>query len=375
MNICIAHAGDLSRPNGATDRLSAFTEGLRDAGHQVYVVSTSPSGDLPREIQSAQVYTVSSTKTGLTDQPVRGAKVAYKAKKISEQKDAFLQIEFATLAGISSLLGNRGYLLDMLDLTYPSPQYDSFMLSKTMKQLIYRLEKRGVRDAEHILTVSSPLYDVMRDWGRSERSLSMVPNGFSKESLKPYLNTEEVQGRVGFIGSIHAKLDFEKFVQIAEQECVESVQVIGKGPYWSDLKNLVERRGANVNLTGYLNDDEAYSLLSSCQVVIYPLHQSKHTEMLSSRKIFDYAGLGKAMVIDDVSDGNIWQNFKNSSAGVFVSSPDSDEFISSICNLIDDDQSREELGRNALQLADEYTWDKRVAELCSFYDDLESSRI
>jgi len=368
MNICIAYPGDLSVPGGGLDRVKQFACGLQRDGHQVTIVTCTMENDRPKALEGVEIITANTAKRGIIDQPVRGIQVGLKAKKVARERNAILQVEHATFGGIMSVLGESDFVLDMHDLDYPSPQYADLPLSNLAKKVVYKLERRAVDNARLIIVVSTPMKEILTDWGYPEERISVIPNGFRPEPLNEYLNATEVDGRVGFIGTIHPKLNFDTFLEIASRSQVESLEIIGGGNRASQLRNKIASSEIDaINMSGRMNHEDAFSLLASCQVVIYPLKASLHTKMLTSRKIFDYAYLGKAMVLDDVSESDIWARFKSRDAAVFSTPERPEQFADAVCNLIMDPDRRETVSSNAKQLANDYIWSERVDELLSIY--------
>lgn len=375
MEICIAHGGDLSQPSGGTDRIVTFAEGLQNNGFDVTVIAPRPTNSFPPELSDVEVTTVPVKVRGIASQPIRAAFVARKARQIVRDRRAYLQLEHSTLAGVASLLGNSEFILDMHDLAFPSPQYRNLPFSKPIQRTIYRLEKRGAEKSAHVIVVSSPIKRVlMEEWGIPEQQISVIPNGFPEEKLKGFLGIEEVNGRVGFIGTLHSKLDLHTFIEIAQLPQVESVNVIGDGEAREKLEHLAKNEDiGNLNLTGRLPHSDAYELLASCEVVVYPLYSSLHTKMLVSRKIFDYAALGKAMVLDDVSESTVWHRFKSNNAALFADPEDRNDFVDTVRRLIQNDELREEISKNAKEISADYTWEERTKELIGLYEELEVS--
>jgi glycosyltransferase involved in cell wall biosynthesis len=210
-------------------------------------------------------------------------------------------------------------------------------------------------------------------WSVNAADITVIPNGFDPASISRLSADREVDGRVGFIGTLHSKLNIDSFRSIGELGCVESVQVIGDGPRMDDLKALVKRQSdSKIELHGYLPNKEAYELLSTCQVAIYPVLPSEHTRMLSSRKIFDYAALGKAMVLDDVSDSDLWARFDDQDAAVFAEPDAPDAFANDVERLLTNAEARHEIAAQAEELAAEYTWAAHSHTLADIYDNWAS---
>jgi glycosyltransferase involved in cell wall biosynthesis len=77
----------------------------------------------------------------------------------------------------------------------------------------------------------------------------------------------------------------------------------------------------------------------------------------------EYLALGKAMVIDEVSD---LAKFLKENDAALVCDPDSEEeFSENIRMLLNDANLRNRLSFNAKKLAHDFTWEKQAAKLAS----------
>jgi glycosyltransferase involved in cell wall biosynthesis len=240
-----------------------------------------------------------------------------------------------------------------------------------VKRGVYAAERRGVKAASHVVVVSEPMKDhVVEEWKVPRKKVSVIPNGYPKEEVEPFENIEPVPGQVGFIGTLHPKLDIEQFVAVAESPHVDSVRIVGDGPARDDILELSQRRGVAdiVEAPGQLPQDEAFTTLAESEVVLYPIEKTLHTEMLVSRKIFDYAALGKAMVLSDVSESDVWARFADENAAL-LTEPENDDFVQKVNQLLTDDESRESMGRSASELAPEFSWGRQSKDLLELYNE------
>lgn len=366
MKICIAHGGDISEPSGGSDRVRALVHGFLQSGFDVTLVVPRPNNQLPTSLSDAEIVPVLAPANPL----LRAVAIMWRAKQVVAQHDARLQIEHSTLAGVSTLIGCSNYVVDMHDLAYPSPRYNSSLSGPIKKKIIYQLEKRGVANAAHVVVVSSPIKEILEEeWDIPAADITVIPNGFSRELLEQYNDVQEVPGRIGFIGTLHPKLDLETFVELAKLPEVESVQIIGDGAARSNLERLVRREGVQdtVQLNGRLPDNEAYPLLASSQVTVYPLHQSEHTRMLVSVKLFTYSALGKAIVLDDVSESETWTQYKAQNAALFADPTDRTDFLRKVTSLLRNEGLRDGVASNAKMVSKEYTWEQGTQQMVDLY--------
>jgi len=163
-------------------------------------------------------------------------------------------------------------------------------------------------------------------------------------------------------------LDIDKIIYLAKSLKNVKIYVIGDGPARLELeRKIIKNNLKNIIITGRLPDEKAFNILSKSQVVIYPLKKSTYTLALVSVKIFDYAALGKAMVLDDVSESEIWKKFKEKKAAMFSDPSNPNEFVECVRNLLEDERLRRKIGANAKMLVKEFSWENISKKLVKLY--------
>jgi len=371
-NICIAHGGDISKFQGGTNRVVAFIKALRNSGYNIHLVVPKPEMKFPKELKDTNIhiYTVPLKAKGVRNQILRAILISLKAKKIAEKNKAVLQIEHSTLCGVAALLGISNYILDIHDISADDPQYTDLPLSTIARGLIYNIEKISTIKAKKIIVVNEFMKRyIIERWGIPEERIEVIPNGYFEEKLKVFnYNVEEVPNMISFLGTLSHKIDINKIIKLAKSLNYSQIYIIGDGPMRSKLERMINRQGIkNVILTGRLPDEEAFSIIAKSQVVIFPLKISPYTATLTSVKLFDYGALGKAIVVDDVSKSEIWKEFRERKAAMFADPRNPDDFVKCVLVLLEDENLRRRLGRNAKRLVKKYTWEKLAERLVKLY--------
>jgi glycosyltransferase involved in cell wall biosynthesis len=174
---------------------------------------------------------------------------------------------------------------------------------------------------------------------------------------------------ISFIGVLTHNVDYEKVINLAETRRDTRIYMIGDGPMRYHLIKIVEEKGLNnINVPGYLPDEEAYGILSRSQVCVFPLRSTFHTSVAMHMKILDYAALGKAIATDRDATARI---FEEHDAALVSDPANPQEFIENVQRLIDDMELRRRLGRNARRLVKDFTWQKQGEKLTKLYENLE----
>lgn len=365
MNVCIAHGGDLSEPSGGTDRVTALAGALaRDLDGEVTVVAPAPSGELPERLAPVEFVPVGVGTSHTLDQPIRAVAVARRARTVARERDARLQIEHSTLAGVASLVGCSDYVLDMHDLAFRSPQYGDLPFGRAIQAALRRIEGRGLGAADAIVVVSEAMADLVAEEGSIDRDrLTVIPNGYDPDLVEPYLCTQEVKGRVTFLGTLHRKLDVEAFRAIARLDAVDEFVVIGDDGFRDELERMSRNEPA-MRVTGRLPDEEAFPLVASAQVVVNPQQASALQAASSPVKLYYYAALGRPMVLTagpEAADRLAWEGAAS------LVEPGGD-VAGAVASLLDDPAERRRMGERAAEAVEADTWDRRGAAFAALYE-------
>lgn len=357
--LCIAHGGDMGEPSGGTERVSALAQGLAERGHDVTLVVPEPSGALPDRLAAVNVEPVA---VRLSNPLIRAARVAAAARRIARTRDATLQIEHSTLAGVGTLRGCRGYVLDMHDLAYSRFDHVDTRLASAFKRGVRRLERRAVERAAHVIVVSDVMRDAMRAWGVPDDQLTVVPNGYFPTTIPEATTESTVTGRVAFLGTLHPKVDIESLVAVARLPAVSELVVVGDGAQ----RRRLQRLGDGVDglrLTGRLPDHEAFALLARSQVLINPQVVSDIQRSSSPVKLFYYAALGKPMVV--TPGPSIVEHLVERRAAMTAYSKGS--FAKRVRLALEDDELSARLAEHAREAAASFEWSRRADDIGALY--------
>lgn len=363
MNIVIAHAADISRPGGGTDRVSAFASGLSGAGHDVTLVIPRPTSALPERIDGVRTSTVAVNRSGVLTQPMRGGAITCRAKRVAEKRNAILQIEHSPLAGLGATMGCREYVLDMHDLAFPSPLYGDLPAGWLVQRFVKVIEGRGLRKAKKIAVVSDRMKQFVRStWTVPDERFVTVPNGYFERVVKPFTNVSTVTGRVVFLGTLHPKLSVEAMAAVGRLPEVTELIVVGDGPKRAAIERIESDK---LRLTGYLPDMEAFKLVASADVAINPQRVSWLQRASSPVKLYYYAALGVAMVLTEGPD--VVDSLGNHGAAAVVA--EDEDFAEVVRRVLRDDALRASMQEKSREMASEFGWDTRVDSVLELYDE------
>lgn len=363
MRLCIAHGGDITEPSGGTDRITAFASGLSERGHDVTLVVPEGDGERPARLDSVRVETVGTDGFGRGTGVGRALAVAWRAKQVAAERDATIQFAHSTLAGFATLVGCDDYVLDMHDLAFARFDHVDSLLAPVLEQGVSWLERRGVRNARHIVVVSEYMKEfVIDEWGVADSAVTVLPNGFFEERRDTFVDTETVPGRVVFLGTLHPKVDVDALRETANLPAVDELVVVGDGALREELDTAADELDS-LRTTGRLPDEEAFDLVASASVVVNPQEPSALQAASSPVKLFYYASLGVPMVV--TSGPGPAEKFA-AAGGAELVEP-GDPFADQVAQILRDGDRRDEMAESAGTAAEGTTWTARVSQLETIY--------
>lgn len=368
-DICIAHGGDLSEPSGGTDRVSAIASGLTKQGYDVLIVAPEPTGAVSGKLNDIPLETLDLPTHGVSSQPRRAYHVSREALAVASRRDAKVQFEHSTLAGVGTLLGASGFVLDMHDLAFRSPLYGELPLGTLVQRTIKFLEQRAITCAHSVVVVSETMRDiVVNTWDINSEDVFVVPNGYFGDRIEPYHTKETVDGRVVFLGTLHPKLDLKAMLSIANLPEVSEFIVIGDGNRREELEQA-SKRNESLQVTGRLPDEKAFELVASASIAVNPQLPSGLQATSSPVKLYYYAALGVPAVVS--AGPELAAQLDEAEAAVSVSTDSN--IIKAVQQLLRSDNKRERMAEQAKRVANKFNWERRTDQFVSVYDQVLSN--
>ncbi|HSZ15140.1 MAG TPA: glycosyltransferase family 4 protein [Solirubrobacteraceae bacterium] len=242
------------------------------------------------------------------------------------------------------------------------------------------LERRNLLDASLIVVVSQPLKDQLVEEGIAPGRVLVNPNGVDVEALaharsrppehwrsKAGLPQAPTVGFVGTFGLWHGvRLLPELIERVAERRDDARWVLVGDGPLHGEVAAEIERRGLSgrVRLTGVVAHPLAVELLAGCEVCVSPhVPNPDGTAFFGSpTKIFEYMGLGRAIVASDLDQ--IGEVLDDELTALLTPPGDVPAAASAVVRLLGDGPLRARLGAAALEeAASRYSWDAHVRRI------------
>jgi len=243
------------------------------------------------------------------------------------------------------------------------------------KGITEKIEILNLKMADLIVVVSEPLkYELLKRGIEGEKIL-VNPNGFDPEMYNAEVDGEKIRERygfkdkvvVGFIGTFGPWHGAEVLAQTIKAIVQKNSNIrflfVGDGVKMPMVKEIIKRDNVEefVTLAGLVPQEEAPKYLAACDILVSPhVPNSDGSRFFGSpTKLFEYMGMAKGIVASDLEQ--IGEVLEHKRTAWLVKPGDIQELAEGILKLAEDENLRNELGRNAREEAlKKYTWDKNV---------------
>ena len=237
------------------------------------------------------------------------------------------------------------------------------------------LDRTVPKFADHIVTVSLELKDILIKNGIKKNNISYIPTGINPEVFagdekqdikkKYHLSKDLILAYTGTLANYQG-IDF-LFEAIRTLKIINpnfQMLIVGGGEI-EKLKIICNRLNISdkIIFTGDIPFDEVVDVLKVSDIAVITRHNCPGIP----QKLTNYMAAGKAIVCFEGS-GKILTNNIN---GMIVKNKDTIAFAETIDTLIKDKELRIRLGKNAKELAiKEYSWDELCKKLSYIYQKL-----
>lgn len=246
------------------------------------------------------------------------------------------------------------------------------LLEKSSKKYesIQDTTKNGLSLVDHVNVVSEPMKDyVMKHYGLSEKSISIVPPGGSININCPSVKSNRNQNVV-YAGLVAPREHVDLFVNsmpyVLKTNPLTKFFITNKGESINSIKKLADKLKVEPTFFWYKNYSEVNYFLSSCKVGILTSSNDLARQMGTPVKLFTYLSAGLPIVANEI--GGWSEIIETEKVGLL--SPDSPkEFGEILSALLADPALIEECALNGYELIKrKYNWDKSAELLLNSYN-------
>lgn len=250
------------------------------------------------------------------------------------------------------------------------------------------LETRALQQADHVFTICEGLRSDIVCRGIPADKVTVIPNAVNIESFEPGGQPDAalksrlgLQGAsvVGFIGSFYAyeglDLLLEALPGILALRPDVRVLLVGGGPQDAALKAQVQRLGLTdkVVFTGRVPHGEVQRYYDLIDILAYPRHSMRLTELVTPLKPLEAMAQGRVLVASDV--GGHKELIRHGETGMLFKAGSKDALAQAVTSLLatrDRWTDLREAGRRFVE--NERNWTASVAHYREVYASLVARR-
>jgi len=228
--------------------------------------------------------------------------------------------------------------------------------------VVSQKENELIKTADIVFFTSKPLYEKKKILNKNTYYLPNVADfeHFSKVWREKLNIPEEIKNIkkpvIGFVGAISKyKIDFsiiEYILQTHRDWSLVFIGALGEGEKALDISNFSKYR--NFYYLGPKPYSELPSYLSYFDVCIMPNLINEYTKNMFPLKFFEYLSTGKPVVAIDLPSLEEFRKY-------FYSATDKNSFVQKIEEALN--ESSVELKNQRIEIARQFTWEKRIEEM------------
>jgi PEP-CTERM/exosortase A-associated glycosyltransferase len=247
-----------------------------------------------------------------------------------------------------------------------------------------KLETRAIQQVDHVFTICEGLRADIVARGIPADKVTVIPNAVNVESFQlaspPDPQLQEKWGLtgktvVGFIGSFYAyeglDLLLDALPELVRQRPDVRVLLVGGGPQEANLRQQAERLGLGeyVIFTGRVPHHEVNRYYDLINVLAYPRHPMRLTELVTPLKPLEAMAQGQLFVASDV--GGHKELIEHNKTGILFKAGDCKALTEALLTLLNDRQRWPELKANGRHFVESVrNWRNSVANYVAPYKKL-----
>ncbi|NTV70730.1 MAG: glycosyltransferase, exosortase A system-associated [Azonexaceae bacterium] len=248
------------------------------------------------------------------------------------------------------------------------------------------LETRAIRQVDHVFTICEGLRADIVGRSIAADKVTVIPNAVDISAFKlaspPDPALQQKWGLIGktvigFIGSFYAyeglDLLLDALPAVIEQIPDTRVLLVGGGPQEANLRQQAEQLGLkdHVIFTGRVPHSEVNRYYDLINILAYPRHPMRLTELVTPLKPLEAMAQGHLFVASDV--GGHKELIEHNKTGILFKAGDGESLTLALLNLLNNRHIWPALKKNGRQFVEnERNWTRSVANYCSIIEKLAS---
>ena len=255
---------------------------------------------------------------------------------------------FTGIAGLPfGLLGTTPWIVDVRDLWIDASIGLGFIAEGGIAERISRLyERRVLSTADRITVTTSVLGDRLADRYRLDREkIVHLPNGVDTDEFEPSESTSNPT--IVYTGNVGHAQDLASCIRAISRldHPAASLKIVGDGDIKGDLEGIAREEELNgvVEFTGLVPREEIPAILDEAMIGIAPLKSDESLEYAVPTKAYEYMAYELPVVATGI--GEI-ESLIEASGGGFHVENDPDAIAEAFQSLLENEETRAELGAN-----------------------------
>ena len=363
-------------PGGAETVVKAYSEGLKDLGHNVEVITTDlytetpfVRKDMPKQVNGINVtrhkaFTVSGEAHYVLAPGMVQSFLSKKADIIHTHSYGYFQ-------------NHAGWIRERFQSTpwvitphfHPSWSMWGGSKRKTLREFYDTVVGKGTMETADLITcVSKHERDMLvSEIGISEDNIKIIYNGINWKDWEVLPDKKifrnqypEVSDKfVLFAGRLATNKGLSDLISAMKEVNQESVDLVIVGADMGLGKDLVKEaleKGVKMHKLGHIDDDTYRSVLASAEMLVLPSEYEAFGIVLLEAAAAETAVIGTNV-------GGIPEAMSPNENGLIVEYNDVTNLAKSIANLLDDEKMSREMGVKGRLWAQNFSWDSIVRDL------------
>ncbi len=363
-------------PGGAETVVKAYSEGLKDLGHNVEVITTDlytetpfVRKDMPKQVNGINVtrhkaFTVSGEAHYVLAPGMVQSFLSKKADIIHTHSYGYFQ-------------NHAGWIRERFQSTpwvitphfHPSWSMWGGSKRKTLREFYDTVVGKGTMESADLITcVSKHERDMLvSEIGISEDNIKIIYNGINWKDWEVLPDKKifrdqypEVSDKfVLFAGRLATNKGLSDLISAMKEVNQESVDLVIVGADMGLGKDLVKEaleKGVKMHKLGHIDDDTYRSVLASAEMLVLPSEYEAFGIVLLEAAAAETAVIGTNV-------GGIPEAMSPNENGLIVEYSDVTNLAKSIANLLDDEKMSREMGVAGRHWAKNFSWDSIVKDL------------
>ena len=224
---------------------------------------------------------------------------------------------------------------------------------------IQKAETLLARKADALIGICQGIKTELIHRGLDERSVFVIPNGVEVDRFVPRARDEALAQRLGLSGKtvvayIGTFANFEG-VPLLVKALIDLIKhgrddlgglIVGEGTTYDECRKLAEdaRLSDRILHPGKVPHSEIDAMYSLVDILAYPRHSKRITELVTPLKPLEAMSMEKAVIGSGV--GGLLELITDGETGLIHRADDVADLAAKICTLADDPELRRRLGRN-----------------------------